>query len=293
MKRRTGFTLVELLVVIGIIAVLVGILLPALSKARVAAARVQCASLMRQIGQATRMYAGDNKDYLPPYRNSFNAGYTGAVPNPASNGDLSGVYNYIFTLDEVTNGSMPDNQGALIGRMIARGYFGKVDIKNTDQFSAMKDKYGRCPAADANTLSMSTSYRCAYYFNPHVAMRNGKMQPWWYKLSRYGKPPKSPIFASTGFRDDPAHLFKNEMALCVDPLYDLANATHLNGKSKSWNLLYADGSVRIAIVKPTIRRDADKWGRMLDMLGYLEAIADQGDASAAPANEYNWVPTLQ
>jgi hypothetical protein len=83
------------------------------------------------------------------------------------------------------------------------------------------------------------------------------------------------------------------MALCVDPLYDLTNATHMSGQSKSWNLLFADGSVEVVVVKSTIRRDGDKWGRMLDMLGYLEAIADGGDASAPPANNYNWIPFLQ
>ncbi|HVT90421.1 MAG TPA: prepilin-type N-terminal cleavage/methylation domain-containing protein [Tepidisphaeraceae bacterium] len=65
MKQRRGFSLVELLVVIGIVAVLMSILLPALRKARLAAEQTACASNLRQIGSAILMYVNENHQHLP------------------------------------------------------------------------------------------------------------------------------------------------------------------------------------------------------------------------------------
>lgn len=68
--RKRGFTLVELLVVIGIIALLIGILMPVLGKARDSANRTACLSNMRQLGMAFVMYTGENKGAFP-YNTSF------------------------------------------------------------------------------------------------------------------------------------------------------------------------------------------------------------------------------
>ena len=65
--EKAGFTLIELLVVIAIIALLMGILMPALSRVREAAKRAVCSSQVKQIGVGTAAYASDNESHLPVY----------------------------------------------------------------------------------------------------------------------------------------------------------------------------------------------------------------------------------
>jgi prepilin-type N-terminal cleavage/methylation domain-containing protein/prepilin-type processing-associated H-X9-DG protein len=77
-SRLDGFTLVELLVVIGIIAVLIAILLPALNRAREAGKAVQCLSNLRSLSQATIMFATENGGYMPGQ-----AGGGLLIPNPS------------------------------------------------------------------------------------------------------------------------------------------------------------------------------------------------------------------
>jgi prepilin-type N-terminal cleavage/methylation domain-containing protein/prepilin-type processing-associated H-X9-DG protein len=96
-KHKHAFTLVELLVVIGIIALLISILLPALSKARKAANTIKCSSNLRSITQAMMIYASQNKGFILGSANTtgaflFKAPYgTGTAPGSTSCPGINGI----------------------------------------------------------------------------------------------------------------------------------------------------------------------------------------------------------
>ena len=144
-RARAAFTLVELLVVIGVIAVLVGILLPALNSARQQAAAVKCAAALREIGTATQMYANDNRGWAPP-------------------GYLKGYYRICYTGYAKTGSIGQDDYGPqywfqFLAKYVTRAKLGSSAAGTTaveDRAAARRSILWGCPAFDGYISSAYT-----------------------------------------------------------------------------------------------------------------------------------------
>ena len=107
MRSRRAFTLVELLVVIGMIAVLLALLLPALGRAREAGNRTTCLSNLRQIGEGIFAYVNENKQWMPPATNTvYNYADPTSTP-PTMWGAPNGSLNFLRSALGRSDGRTP------------------------------------------------------------------------------------------------------------------------------------------------------------------------------------------
>lgn len=159
-RRPRGFTLVELLVVIAIIAVLISLLLPALSKARSVATRVTCGNQMRQIVMATVNYAQNYKDWLPVPQSDWRTW------------NMSGEANRVSWLEINLSTNPPTVPRAGTGLLVYTKYL-------------TTSKILVCPALSED-LKPGNSQRVSYCFNPHPGVGNN---PAFHKLTDFKQAP--------------------------------------------------------------------------------------------------------
>jgi prepilin-type processing-associated H-X9-DG protein len=208
--------LVELLVVIGIIALLISILLPALQKAREQALVVDCSSNLRQIAMATQAYAADNKGSIPP---RYGAGVGGFATVVAGSGNLQYAYTYLaFT----PTGGQANSAASNIGMLMSKGYLGQpqdpvwlfannptTGLPNFCSTSVTPVRYdpgidipnmaaAEYPGTGTQTPTENYVWASSYLYNPHWAFCNGAgnfpgttnaklgaQVSWYIKVSQY------------------------------------------------------------------------------------------------------------
>lgn len=158
-SKRKGFTLVELLVVIGIIALLISILLPALTRARAQANLVYCQANLRQIGQLLQLYASDNNGYFPY---AFAAKY---APSCRAYGWGNGWWNE-------TTWTWYDNVSLLVTPQTRQDYLNKhpADPLSWDaKYSGKQAAFYSNVLHDVDTPGVTPAFNCSHYIgNPRV-----------------------------------------------------------------------------------------------------------------------------
>jgi prepilin-type N-terminal cleavage/methylation domain-containing protein/prepilin-type processing-associated H-X9-DG protein len=237
-SKRAAFTLVELLVVIGIIAVLIAILLPALGRARSQAQTVACLANLRSIGQALNIYAVGNKQSLP-------FGYWDGVGSPDGREDNSSTYSAYF----VTSGGTQNAQDWAM--LLMSNAFGKGGATTGTQNVADLTRFQGffiCPSAsDARSSdpARTTDRRLHYACHPRLMPRldDGDQalasRPFLtpYKIGSIRRSSEIILIF------DAAQVFKEEDGNCLpvgnnidqDGLYTNMNGQTVNGRQ--WNYL--------------------------------------------------------
>ena len=213
-KKQSGFTLIELLVVIAIISVLMGILVPVLSKVRYQARKTICAGNLRQVGLAIQLYA-ENNDGLIPF---------GPEGRPVTGSNFYTVTGNVTSLLSLEDGA-PVGLGLMLESYLT--HQPKIIFcPGADQPSEAEEQLGRVGTAQAQS-----DY---YYRHASVALLSGTPERYHIDINNLGKNSKGKPIAA---------LVTDVQFLAHSSLAAFQVKTRTSHKQQLSNVLFADGHV--------------------------------------------------